>query len=143
MSQSSKILELLKDGQKHHVGEILDFAYGSDRFSAANLTGRISELRRKGYKIECTPDEKFHSQSWYRLLGKEDSPQMSDWKRTKIAPRIVHHLDLNTRNNDIANLHLCQDRREHNRLHYSLELTAAKLFRRGVIKFKDSQYTDN
>jgi hypothetical protein len=62
----------------------------------------------------------------------------------KLAPgEMVHHLDLDKRNNDIANLHLCVDRAEHNGIHYSLQLAGAELYKSGAIVFVNGEYRVN
>lgn len=53
---------------------------------------------------------------------------------------IVHHIDLDTKNNDISNLYLCSSRKEHGQCHYSLQLAAEHLIRKGYIKFEDGEY---
>lgn len=47
----------------------------------------------------------------------------------------VHHIDGDKLNNDINNLVLCSDTREHRNLHCQLEEEAFKLVRSGHIKF--------
>ena len=56
---------------------------------------------------------------------------------------IVHHIDLDKRNNSKSNLYICKDRREHNRCHYSLEQVGAELLKRGIIRFEDGKYRIN
>ena len=87
MNQKDKIIEVLRDGNPHSVSEIIPYVYGGQAW-AANLTGRISELRRAGYVIDCQPDKEHSAKSWYQLKGKKDSPQMADWKRAKIIPLV-------------------------------------------------------
>ena len=68
----------------HSINEVIPYVYGGNAW-AANLTGRISELRGSGYIIECWSDKENSARSWYQMKGKKDTPQMADWKRTKIA----------------------------------------------------------
>lgn len=56
---------------------------------------------------------------------------------------IVHHIDLDKRNNSKSNLHICHNRREHNRCHYSLEQVGAELLRKGIIRFENGEYHIN
>lgn len=47
----------------------------------------------------------------------------------------IHHIDGNKQNNEISNLVLCSDTKDHRLLHGSLERAAFELVRSGVIKF--------
>jgi hypothetical protein len=57
----------------------------------------------------------------------------------------VHHIDGDKLNNDLNNLILCADTREHRLLHCQLEEIAFELVRRGVIIFntKENKYKIN
>lgn len=52
----------------------------------------------------------------------------------------IHHIDFNRLNNDPNNLYLCENHKEHQDLHYSLEEVARELFRQGKLGFKDGKY---
>ena len=56
---------------------------------------------------------------------------------------IVHHIDLDKRNNEESNLHLCKDRTTHNGCHHSLELAAAQLIKTKHIIFENGKYRIN
>lgn len=49
--------------------------------------------------------------------------------------QIVHHIDGVKNNNDIENLILCEDRKEHKNIHVQLENLALNLVQQGVILF--------
>jgi hypothetical protein len=53
---------------------------------------------------------------------------------------IVHHIDLNKKNNGSENLHLCKDTSDHLYVHAQLEKVATQLIQNGIIKFKDGKY---
>jgi len=56
---------------------------------------------------------------------------------------IIHHIDLDKRNNKESNLHLCKDRTTHNGCHHSLELVAAQLIKTKHIVFENGRYKNN
>jgi len=47
----------------------------------------------------------------------------------------IHHIDGNKQNNELSNLVLCSDSKDHRLLHASLEKVAFELVRLGMIKF--------
>ena len=49
--------------------------------------------------------------------------------------QIVHHIDGVKNNNDIDNLVLCENRKEHKNIHVQLENLALNLVQQGVILF--------
>src|SRR3990167_4107303 len=53
---------------------------------------------------------------------------------------IVHHINLDKRDNRIENLFICNGKREHNKCHHSLEKIGAELVKQGFIKFKAGNY---
>ena len=55
---------------------------------------------------------------------------------------VVHHIDGNKRNNDMVNLLICKDKKEHRLLHAQLGRLAFELVRNGVIKYdnKSNKY---
>lgn len=48
---------------------------------------------------------------------------------------IVHHIDYNRSNNELENLHLCSDRRNHIATHSSINKLVGPLLEAGVIIF--------
>lgn len=50
---------------------------------------------------------------------------------------VVHHIDLNKENNDPENLFVCEDNKQHRRLHGQLERLAGKLVQKGVVGFNE------
>ena len=51
----------------------------------------------------------------------------------------IHHIDGNTLNNNINNLSLLS-LSEHKDVHNSLQFCVAKLYKKGIVKFKNGQY---
>jgi len=52
---------------------------------------------------------------------------------------VVHHIDMNKKNNHINNLFLT-DRIKHRGLHQQMELLVVELMKSGLVKFKDGKY---
>lgn len=50
---------------------------------------------------------------------------------------IVHHIDGDKKNNNLENLYVCRDNKEHKILHYNLEKIAMDLVKKGIIKFDE------
>jgi len=48
---------------------------------------------------------------------------------------LVHHIDGDKGNNDLENLLVCHNSKEHNRIHGQLEALAFLLYQKGTIKF--------
>lgn len=59
----------------------------------------------------------------------------------KLKPKeIVHHIDMDNKNNTIENLYLCCNLSEHNRVHRSIDYLVKELLENGYIKFEDGKY---
>ena len=59
--------------------------------------------------------------------------------RKLFRDEIVHHIDGNSLNNDPENL-IVMNRKAHKECHYSMEVCAIELFKKGIIKFKGGIY---
>lgn len=59
--------------------------------------------------------------------------------RSLRSDEIVHHIDLNVRNNEIDNLHLCDGVSGHMSVHRSLERLLPELLARGIVGFDKDQ----
>lgn len=53
---------------------------------------------------------------------------------------VVHHIDLNAKNNDPTNLYLFHEGGEHIGVHNGLRRITQTLIRNGLIEFEDGQY---
>lgn len=53
---------------------------------------------------------------------------------------VIHHIDLDKKNNNIENLHLFNDDKEHAVCHRSMETLIKPLLERNIIKFEDGVY---
>jgi predicted DNA-binding protein YlxM (UPF0122 family) len=53
---------------------------------------------------------------------------------------LVHHIDMNTENDDPGNLYVCKGNSEHRHIHHEMELIAAELVKRGVVGFMNGHY---
>jgi hypothetical protein len=49
--QWARILDLLSDNEPHTVSEIIEKCYGINHAGYCNVHGRITDLRKMGYKI--------------------------------------------------------------------------------------------
>ena len=69
-------------------------------------------------------------------------PRRRQWEHRKITNakkgQIVHHIDLNSGNNDIGNLHVFNNAAGHAKAHRSLEKVAASLVHSGFVVFDRS-----
>lgn len=63
-------------------------------------------------------------------------------KRKLTSNEIVHHIDMDKRNNDENNLYICS-KSEHSILHRQLECLAIEFFKLGYIKFENGKYIIN
>jgi hypothetical protein len=67
-SQTQKLYELLKDGERHSTREIQIFVYGSDHLGSARIAARIADLRKEGHDIpNAERDEHDPTVYWYRM----------------------------------------------------------------------------
>ena len=53
---------------------------------------------------------------------------------------LVHHIDMDKRNNDISNLSLCNSVSHHINVHASYNKVCAKLMKDGIVSFKNDKY---
>lgn len=75
LSQTDRVLEVLKDGKQHTVPEIIRRVYHNPGPSSARLSARIWELRHKrGLKIQSNEVKDGRARKspvwWYRLVSK-------------------------------------------------------------------------
>src|SRR5688572_12152151 len=72
MSQIALILEVLKDGAPHSVPEI------HQRAGTSRLNSRISDLRKKGYAIQCwrVPGKTGAAAYMYQLIDEPGGPEV-------------------------------------------------------------------
>lgn len=69
MSQTARILEVLRDGRHHSVAEI------HRRAGTSRLNSRVADLRAKGYDIRCTTIQATpHTERYlYQLLSSPEA----------------------------------------------------------------------
>lgn len=71
-----------------------------------------------------------------RIYVQEHRVVMSKFlKRELHKGESIHHINGNKTDNDITNLYLCQNEREHQRLHQQLQQVSLDLVRRGIVAF--------
>lgn len=69
LSQTDRVLNVLRDGEKHTVPEIIRRVYKMGNPSSARLSARIWELRhRRGLTIESDQVKGKQSTWWYQLV---------------------------------------------------------------------------
>lgn len=95
-----------------------------------NLRKQLYEPYINGGYYEFFKDGKKH---WVHRITVENSIG----RKLKSSEK-VHHIDGNKLNNDIDNLHLCNDRKSHGLVHASLETVAFELYKQGLIGFDKS-----
>lgn len=81
MSQAEKLLEILSDGERHTVPELIRRVYGLGNPSSARLAARVYDLRRRGYEIES--DETKRKTIWFYRM----KPSTRVWKRSSRLKR--------------------------------------------------------
>ena len=67
MSQTSRLLDLLKSGRWIRTDYILEAVYGDDHLGIARIGARIADLKNRGAVIEGRRDPKKPSLYWYRM----------------------------------------------------------------------------
>jgi hypothetical protein len=70
LSQASRLLALLKDGQPHSTVEIMERVYGGSHLGLARVGARIYDLKNKGHEIRGWKDEKNPAVYWYQMKVK-------------------------------------------------------------------------
>lgn len=66
---------------------------------------------------------------------------MSEYIKRPIGiGEIIHHIDFNKQNNKIENLYLCNNRKEHSLVHFSISKLVEELLKRNYIKFENGRY---
>jgi pimeloyl-CoA synthetase len=60
--------------------------------------------------------------------------------RPLMKGEIVHHIDMDKGNFHRDNLHLCETKRAHNKIHGTLEAVCSTLYKKGVIGFNGTRY---
>jgi len=107
---------------------------------------QISKLRAGKYAGSLNPNwhggrflDKKHGYNYVRIGNKYQYEHRAQIEKALGRPleknEPVHHIDGNKLNNNIANLYLCNNRREHRKIHMQLERLALKLVRLGMIRF--------
>lgn len=69
MSQTDKLLELLKSGRWIRTDFILENVYGSDHLGIARIGARIADLKKRGAKIEGRRDPQKPTLYWYKMTS--------------------------------------------------------------------------
>lgn len=82
---------------------------------------KIRNIRKSGGKYIRIPEHR-------AVMEEYLNRRLADSER-------VHHIDLDKRNNGIANLYLCSGDAEHRRIHHSLSIILTELFRSGAFLF--------
>jgi hypothetical protein len=67
ISQSERLLNLLKDGRPHRTDEILAKVYGSEHLGVARISARINDIKRQGYQITGYKDNRNTALYWYKM----------------------------------------------------------------------------
>jgi hypothetical protein len=84
ISQTTRLFDLLSDGNPHSTNEIQEKIYGREHLGYANIHGRITDIRKKyGVEIINFKDDKIKSLSYYQILPPEtnldDGPKLGNW----------------------------------------------------------------
>ena len=72
MSQSTRLLKLLLDGNPHSTVEIMHSVYGGEHLGLSRVGARIYDLREKGYSIRGWKDRLKPTVYWYCLSGSSE-----------------------------------------------------------------------
>lgn len=102
---------------------------------------------RKYYKEHPSNDTRYLSEHGYFINhGKtyEHRKKMMDFLGRDLAlGEQIHHIDLDKTNNDVANLYLCPNQTEHNKLHWTLNRLVGVFLRDDLIIFQKGVYNLN
>lgn len=91
MSQTTKLLALLSDGQPHSTLDIMEKVYGNSHLGLARVGARVYDLRQKGHEIEGKKDKENPAIYWYKLVLKlEDEKSSEVEKETRPSLQPVH-----------------------------------------------------
>lgn len=104
----------------------------SDGYKMVKIEGEYHNSGRQKYKKE-------HVLIYEKELGRELKTQRGNMGEQ------IHHIDGDKLNNNVENLILCSDTREHRNIHCQLEEISLELVRQGVILFdkKNKKYYIN
>lgn len=94
----------------------------SDGYKMVKCENEFHSSGRQRYKKE-------HIDIYEKYIGRELKTQRGNMGEQ------VHHIDGDKLNNDISNLELCSDTREHRNLHCQMEEVAFELVRKGIIVY--------
>jgi hypothetical protein len=70
ISQATKLLKLLSDGQPHSTIDIMEKVYGYAHLGLVRVGARIYDLRQLGHEIDGWKDEKNPAIFWYQMKVK-------------------------------------------------------------------------
>jgi hypothetical protein len=71
MTQTDRLLELLKDYKPHRTDEILREVYGSEHMGIARIGARINDLKKRGHNIFGYHDPTNRKLYVYKLVPPE------------------------------------------------------------------------
>lgn len=69
LSQTERLINVLRDGKKHTVPELIKRVYKLNTPASARLSARIFDLRRKGYEINSDAVKGRANIWWYQLTN--------------------------------------------------------------------------
>lgn len=103
-------------------------------------SGRDKKMRvwRDGYVMLYRPD---HPSSRkippdYGYILEHRMVVEESIKRRLLPTEVIHHIDGNKSNNNIENLVLCSNNKEHNQIHTAMETFVEKLIREGSVYYE-------
>jgi len=86
LSQVQRLYNLLSDLKSHRTDEILTVIYGVGGPSCANVSGRISDVRKKyDVRITCTRDKQRRTLRWYRIANPDYDEAMDQERFDEIV----------------------------------------------------------
>ena len=71
VSQTTKLFDLLSDGEPHSTIEIMKKVYGGSHLGIARIGARIHDLRSAGHEITGLRDDHRQSIYWYKMQIQE------------------------------------------------------------------------
>lgn len=78
ISQTSKLYDLLSDGEPHSTIEICEKIYGNEHLGLARVGARVWDIKRqKGATIESWGDKEKKTIWWYKMTSLAEKPAIS------------------------------------------------------------------
>jgi hypothetical protein len=95
ISQTTRLYDLLSDGNPHSTNEIQLVIYGREHLGYANIHGRITDIRKKyGLRVINFKDDEVKSLSYYQIVNDDKVELREEYKNSILVKRSANGIDL-------------------------------------------------